>query len=301
MKSKMLKKEMIKMTIDRNSKCWCGSGLKYKRCHLEFDEKLDHLKAKGCIIPPRDIIKNEEEIEGIRKSGRINDAVLDLVAKEIHEGMSTAEIDKLVYDYTVSHGAIPAPLNFEGFPKSVCTSINDEVCHGIPDENIILKNGDIINVDVSTILDGFYSDASRMFIIGEADEKAQKLVKVAKECMEKGIEAIKPWGFLGDVGAAVQEHAKKNGYSVVRALGGHGVGNEFHEEPFVPHVGKKGTDMILVPGMVLTVEPMINEGTYQVYVDEENGWTIYTEDGLLSAQWEHTLLITETGVEILAH
>lgn len=297
----MRKKEMMKMVIDRNSKCWCGSGLKYKRCHLEFDERLAQLKSQNCIIPPRDIIKNEEEIEGIRQSAKINNEVLDLVAKEIHEGMSTAEIDKLVYDYTVSQGAVPAPLNFEGFPKSVCTSINDEVCHGIPDESIVLKNGDIINVDVSTIYNGYYSDASRMFIIGEASEKAEKLVRVARECMEKGIEAIKPWGFLGDVGAAVQEHAEKNGYSVVRALGGHGVGNEFHEEPFVPHVGKRGTDMVLVPGMVLTVEPMINEGTYEVYVDEGNGWTIYTDDGLLSAQWEKTVLITETGVEILSH
>lgn len=288
------------MFLDRNAKCWCGSGLKYKRCHLEFDEKIESIRLKGHIVPPRDVIKSKEDIEGIKKSAKINDGVLDLVASKIKAGMSTEDIDKLVYDYTVSHGAIPAPLNYEGFPKSVCTSINNEVCHGIPDESIILKDGDIINVDVSTILDGYYSDASRMFMIGEVSEEAKKLVKVAKECMEKGIEAIKPWGFLGDIGAACQEHAEKNGYSVVRALGGHGVGNEFHEEPFVAHVGEKGTGMLLVPGMVLTVEPMINEGEYDVFVDEENEWTIYTIDGKLSAQWEHTVLITETGVEILA-
>lgn len=288
------------MFLDRNAKCWCGSGLKYKRCHLEFDEKIESIRLKGHIVPPRDVIKSKEDIEGIKKSAKINDGVLDLVASKIKAGMSTEDIDKLVYDYTVSHGAIPAPLNYEGFPKSVCTSINNEVCHGIPDESIILKDGDIINVDVSTILDGYYSDASRMFMIGEVSEEAKKLVKVAKECMEKGIEAIKPWGFLGDIGAACQEHAEKNGYSVVRALGGHGVGNEFHEEPFVAHVGEKGTGMLLVPGMVLTVEPMINEGEYDVFVDEENEWTIYTIDGKLSAQWEHTILITETGVEILA-
>lgn len=288
------------MFLDRNAKCWCGSGLKYKRCHLEFDEKIESIRLKGHIVPPRDVIKSKEDIEGIKKSAKINDGVLDLVASKIKAGMSTEDIDKLVYDYTVSHGAIPAPLNYEGFPKSVCTSINNEVCHGIPDESIILKDGDIINVDVSTILDGYYSDASRMFMIGEVSEEAKKLVKIAKECMEKGIEAIKPWGFLGDIGAACQEHAEKNGYSVVRALGGHGVGNEFHEEPFVAHVGEKGTGMLLVPGMVLTVEPMINEGEYDVFVDEENEWTIYTIDGKLSAQWEHTILITETGVEILA-
>ncbi|MBN1054929.1 type I methionyl aminopeptidase [Clostridium botulinum] len=288
------------MFSNRNAKCWCGSGLKYKRCHLEFDEKLESLRLKGEIVPPREVIKSSEDIEGIRKSSEVNNGVLDLVASKIKAGMSTLDIDKLVYDYTVEHGAIPAPLNFEGFPKSVCTSINNEVCHGIPDEKIILKDGDIVNVDVSTILNGYYSDASRMFMIGEVSEDAKKLVEVAKECMEAGIKSIKPWGHLGDIGAACQEVAHKNGYTIVRALGGHGVGNQFHEEPFVPHIGEKGTDMILVPGMVLTVEPMVNAGGYDVYVDAENEWTIYTEDDSLSAQWEHTVLITETGVEILA-
>lgn len=289
------------MFSDRNAKCWCGSGLKYKKCHLDFDQKLESYRRKGCMVPSRDLIKSPADIEGIRKSAAINNGVLDLVASKIKVGMSTADIDKLVYDYTTEHGAIPAPLNFEGFPKSVCTSINNEVCHGIPDENIILKDGDIINVDVSTILDGYYSDASRMFMIGEVSDEAKKLVEVARECMIKGIEAIKPWGFLGDIGAACGEHAHKHGYSIVRDLGGHGVGNEFHEEPFVPHIGKAGTGMLLVPGMVLTVEPMVNEGTYEVFVDAENEWTIYTDDDKLSAQWEHTILITETGVEILAY
>jgi len=288
------------MILDRNEKCWCGSGLKYKKCHLEFDEKIEGFKRKGHIVPPRNIIKNQKDIEGIKRSAKINDGVLDLVASKIKAGMSTVDIDKLVYDYTIEHGAIPAPLNFEGFPKSVCTSINNEVCHGIPDENIIVKDGDIINVDVSTILDGYYSDASRMFMIGNVGEEAKRLVEVARECMVKGIEAIKPWGFLGDIGAACQEHAHKNGYTIVRALGGHGIGNEFHEDPFVPHIGEKGTGMLLVPGMILTVEPMVNQGTYDVFVDEENEWTIYTADDKLSAQWEHTVLITETGIEILA-
>ena len=288
------------MSLDRNDKCWCKSGLKYKKCHLAFDQKIESYKLKGEIVPPHNIIKGEKDIEGIRKSSKINNGVLDLVESKIKCGMNTLEIDKLVYDYTVEHGAIPAPLNYDGFPKSVCTSINDEVCHGIPDENVILKDGDIVNVDVSTILDGYYSDASRMFTIGNVSDEAKKLVKVARECMEKGIEAIKPWGHLGDIGAACQEHAHKNGYTIVRALGGHGVGNAFHEDPFVPHIGTKGRGMLLVPGMVLTVEPMVNAGDFDVYEDADNGWTIYTEDESLSAQWEHTILITETGIEILS-
>lgn len=288
------------MNLNRNDLCWCGSGLKYKKCHIEFDNKLDILAEQGFIVPPREIIKTKEQIEGIRKSSQINNAVLDLVAANIKEGMSTEEIDRLVHDYTVSQGAIPATLNFEGYPKSVCTSINNEVCHGIPSENIILKNGDIVNIDASTILNGYYSDASRMFIIGEASEEAKKLVEVSRECLYKGIEAVKPWGFLDDIGAAVQELAEKNGFSVVRDFGGHGVGLEFHEEPFVPHVGKKGEGMILVPGMVFTIEPMINAGSYEIFIDSDDDWTVLTADGSLSSQWEHTILVTEDGIEILS-
>ncbi len=289
------------MKINRNDNCWCGSGKKYKKCHAEFDEKYETLRRQGFLMPPRDIIKNKEQIEGIKRSAKINNEILDLVGEQIKEGMSTAEIDKIVYDYTISQGAIPAPLNYGGFPKSVCTSINEEVCHGIPDENIILKSGDIINVDVSTIKDGYFSDASRMYMIGDVSEDAKRLVEVSKECLEKGIEAVKPWGFLGDIGAAVQEHAEKNGYSVVREFGGHGVGLKFHEDPFVAHVGTKGEGMVLVPGMTFTIEPMINAGEYEVFVDADNDWTAITEDGSLSAQWEHMILVTEDGIEILAH
>lgn len=288
------------MNLDRNELCWCGSGLKYKKCHIEFDNKFNALKSQGLQVPPRNIIKTKEQIEGIRKSAKINNAVLDLVEKNIKEGMSTEEINKMVHDYTISQGAIPATLNFQGYPKSLCTSINDEVCHGIPSEYIILKNGDIINIDVSTILDGYYSDASRMFIIGEASEEAKKLVEVSKECLYKGIEAVKPWGFLDDIGAAVQEHAEKHGYSVVKDFGGHGIGLEFHEDPFVPHYGKRGEGMILVPGMVFTIEPMINAGSYEIVIDADDDWTVFTEDGSLSSQWEHTLLVTEDGIEILS-
>lgn len=267
----------------------------------ELDKKVLYFQEKGHLVPSRKLIKTPEQIEGIRKSGIINTGVLDLVAREIHAGMSTAEIDKLVYDYTVSHGAIPAPLNYEGFPKSVCTSINEVVCHGIPSEEEILEEGDIINVDVSTILDGYYSDASRMFIIGETTPEKKKLVDVAKECLEIGMQAARPFGFVGDIGHAIEKHAKKNGFSVVRDLCGHGVGLEFHEEPDVEHFGRKGTGMLLVPGMVFTIEPMINMGTYEVFVDEEDGWTVVTEDELPSAQWEHTFVMTENGLEILTY
>jgi len=288
------------MELNRNDECWCGSGLKYKRCHMNFDEKIKALKLEGHEVPTREIILNKEQIEGIRQSARINSAVLDLVSQNIKEGMSTEEINKIVHDYTIAQGAIPAPLNYMGYPKSVCTSLNDEVCHGIPSEDIILKSGDIINVDVSTILDGYYSDASRMFMIGEVSEEAKRLVEVAKECLKKGVEAVKPWGFLGDIGEAVQKHAESNGYSVVVDFGGHGVGLKFHEEPFVSHVGNKGEGMVLVPGMVFTIEPMINEGGYELFIDEDDGWTALTEDGSLSAQWEHTVLVTEDGVEIIS-
>ena len=267
----------------------------------ELDKKVLYYQNKGHLVPTRELIKTPEQIEGIRKSGLINTGVLDLVEKEIHAGMSTAEIDKLVYDFTVSHGAIPAPLNYEGFPKSVCTSINEVVCHGIPCEEEILEEGDIINVDVSTILDGYFSDASRMFVIGKTTPQKEKLVRVTKECLEIGMEAAKPFGFVGDIGNAIAKHAHKNGFSVVRDLCGHGVGLEFHEEPEVMHYGKKGTGMLLVPGMVFTIEPMINMGTWEVFIDEEDGWTVVTEDELPSAQVEHTFLMTDHGLEILTH
>ncbi|MGV8982192.1 methionyl aminopeptidase [Clostridium sp.] len=288
------------MILSRNDKCWCGSGLKYKKCHLNFDEKLETYKNKGFVVPTKDLIKSKEQIEGIRESAKINNGLLDLVSENIKEGMTTEEIDKLAYDFTIAHGGIPATLNYDGFPKSICTSINDEVCHGIPSKDVVLKNGDIINVDATTMLNGYYSDASRMFTIGEVSSEAKKIVEITKECLNKGIEAVKPWGFLGDIGAAIQEHAEKNGYSVVRDYGGHGVGLQMHEEPFVFHFGTRGTEMILAPGMVFTIEPMINGGSHEIFIDEGNGWTASTADGSLSAQWEHTVLVTEDGLEIIA-
>ena len=275
--------------------------IKHGELLTELDKKILSYQNKGILVPRRDMIKTPEQIEGIRRSGAVNTGVLDLVEQEIHAGMTTADIDKLVYDYTVSHGAIPAPLNYEGFPKSVCTSVNEVVCHGIPSEFEVLQEGDIINVDVSTILDGYYSDASRMFIIGQTTPEKEKLVRVTKECLEIGAQAARPWGFLGEVGKAIEHHAKRNGFSVVRDLCGHGVGLEFHEDPEVNHYNTHERGMLLVPGMVFTIEPMINMGTWRVFIDEEDGWTVVTEDELPSAQWEHTFLVTEEGLEVLTH
>ena len=227
---------------------------------------------------------------------------LKIVYTPLHgTGMSTADIDKLVYNYTTDHDAIPAPLNYEGFPKSVCTSINEEVCHGIPSNDIVLEDGDIVNVDVSTIYKGYFSDASRMFIIGKTSPEKEKLVRVTKECLDLGAAAAQPFGFVGDIGEVITKHAHENGFSVVRDFCGHGVGLEFHEEPEVDHFGKAGTGMLLVPGMVFTIEPMINMGAFDVFIDEDDGWTVCTEDGLPSAQWENMIYITETGNEILTY
>lgn len=287
--------------LGRNDACWCGSNKKYKACHMASDEKIETFARQGHIVPPRFILKNGEQIEGIRESGKINTAVLDYVAEHIREGMTTEEIDRLVHEKTEELGGIPAPLGYEGFPKSVCTSINEQVCHGIPSEDIVLKDGDIINVDVSTILNGYYSDSSRMFCIGNVSEEKKKLVEVTRQCVEKGLEQVKPWGYLGDMSQAVYEHAHANGYSVVREIGGHGIGLEFHEDPWVGYIGKAGTGMLLVPGMMFTIEPMINMGSHEIFVDDTDGWTIYTEDGKPSAQWEIMVLVTEQGYEVICY
>ena len=194
-------------------------------------------------------------------------------------GISTEQIDLWVYEQTTHRGGIPAPLNYEGFPKSVCTSVNDQVCHGIPSADVILKDGDIINVDVSTIYKGYYSDSSRMFCIGEVSPEKKRLVEITKQAIEEGLKQVRPWGHLGDMGQAINDYATANGYTVVREIGGHGVGLEFHEDPWVSFVSKKGTEMLMVPGMIFTIEPMINMGKADIFVDAENDWTIYTDDG----------------------
>ena len=287
----------------RNDPCWCGSGKKYKKCHIDFDEKIEEFEVAGHIVPSHEILKNAEQIEKIKESAKINIAVLDYVAEHIKAGISTAEIDKWVYDITTKMGGVPAPLNFEGFPKSVCTSINEVVCHGIPKEEDVLEEGDIVNVDMTTIVDGYYADASRMFVIGKTTPEKERLVRVARECLEVGMEAAKPYSFVGDIGHAIQKHADKYHYGIVRDLCGHGVGLKFHEKPDVMHYGHKGTGMLLVPGMVFTIEPMVNMGTWKVFIDadDEYGWEVITGDEKPSAQWEHTLVMTEHGVEVLTY
>lgn len=287
--------------LGRNDACWCGSGKKYKKCHIDFDERIKEIEGQGHIVPDHTIIKTPQQIEKIKESAKINVAVLDYVAKHIRAGISTEEINEWVHNLTIEMGGIPATLDYEGFPKSVCTSINNEVCHGIPSKDIILKDGDIINVDCSTELNGYFSDSSRMFCIGNVSDENRKLVEVAKQSLEEGLKAVKPWGFLGDMGQAVNDYVKSNGYSVVREVGGHGIGLEFHEEPWVSYVTTKGTEMLMVPGMIFTIEPMINMGKADVFVDEENGWTIYTKDGSVSAQWEIQVLVTEDGYEIISY
>ncbi len=288
------------MKLGRNDPCWCGSGKKYKTCHRAFDEKIEEYRLRGAKVPDHKLIKTPFQIEKIKESAKINVAVLDEVADKIRIGMSTEEIDRIVYDTTTKMGGIPAPLHYQGYPKSVCTSLNDQVCHGIPAEDIILKDGDIVNVDCSTNLNGFFSDSSRMFMLGDVEEKTRRLVEVTKESMEKGLEATKPWGFLGDMGQAVHDHAYANGYTIVREIGGHGVGLEFHEDPWVGYHSKAGTEMLLVPGVMFTIEPMVNMGKVEIYMDDKNGWTTYTQDGLPSAQWEIQVLVTEDGAEVIS-
>ena len=285
--------------------------LKKKRWHClpgqeptDMDLKIMALEKKGKLVPTRDLIKTPEQIEGIRKSGVVNTGCLDAVAEAIHVGMNTQEIDDICMQYCKDHNAVPACLNYEGYPKSVCTSINEVVCHGIPKTEDVLQEGDIINVDMTTIVDGYYADASRMFIVGgKTTSEKERLVRVARECLDLGAEAAKPYSYVGDIGHAVQKHAEKNGYGVVRDLCGHGVGLDFHEQPDVVHYGHKGTGMLLVPGMVFTIEPMINMGTWKVFIDADDpyGWEVITADELPSAQWEHTFVMTEHGVEILTH
>lgn len=280
--------------IARNAPCPCGSGKKYKKCHLKQDQqnkRWGHGNRSGIII------KTPEQIEGIRKSSQLTCQILDLLEERIQPGMTTNEINEWVHDYTISHGAYPAPLNYRGFPKSVCTSLNDVICHGIPDDTVI-QEGDILNVDVTCVLNGYYGDSNRMYCIGEVSETAKKLVRVSKECLDLGIEQVKPFNTIGDIGHAIQKHAEQQGFSVVRDFCGHGVGIEFHEDPQVPHYGVPKSGPVLMPNMVFTIEPMINAGRYQSRILSDR-WTAVTVDGSLSAQWEHTMVVTEKGVEVL--
>lgn len=289
--------------MKRNESCWCGSGKKYKKCHMDFDARIAEIKYdmnKSQIRPLHKLIHLPEVIEGVKKAAVINTGALDLMSTMIKPGVSTLSLNDAAHEFIISHGGHPSCLNFEGFPKSICISVNNVVCHGIPSAKEKLKEGDILNIDITTDLNGYFADASRMYIVGETSPEAKRLVEVTHEIMEVGIKAAQPWHFVGDIGAACGKLARENGYSVVTDLGGHGVGKEFHVEPFVSHDCPAETGMLLVPGMILTVEPMINAGRKQVQVDPYDQWTVTTEDGSLSAQWEKTILITETGNEVLA-
>ena len=288
------------VTPGRNDECWCGSGRKYKKCHLANDERMEELAAQGFEVLPRTLLKSAADIEGIKYSAEVNVGALDLVEARIGVGTTTEEIDQWVYNYCIEHDAIPADLNYEGFPKSVCTSVNEVVCHGIPSPDDVLKSGDIVNVDMSTIRGGYFSDSSRMFCIGEVSDEAKRLVEVTRESVQAGLAAVKPWGFLGDVSAAVNKVATQAGFTVVREFGGHGIGLEFHEDPWVGFNEKAGTGPILVPGMCFTIEPMVNAGGVEIDMSDPNGWTVRTADRSLTAQWEVQLVVTETGYELIS-
>ncbi|MDD1612489.1 MAG: type I methionyl aminopeptidase [Methylococcaceae bacterium] len=243
-------------------------------------------------------IKTENEIEKMRIAGRLAAEVLEIIEPHVVPGITTNELNNICHDYIVNvQNAIPAPLNYRGFPKSICTSINQQVCHGIPGEKK-LKSGDIVNIDITVIKDEYHGDTSKMFCVGEVSPHARRLVKVTQESMYLGIQQVKPGATLGDIGEAIQKHAEGNRYSVVREFCGHGIGKVFHEDPQVLHYGKAGTGEVLQPGMIFTIEPMINLGKRHVKVLSD-GWTVVTKDRTLSAQWEHTVLVTADGFEIL--
>lgn len=289
----LLKDKIVK--VGRNDPCPCGSGLKYKKCCLDKEEdQANDLKDRYS----QDYgirLKSPDDIKMIKRAGRVAVETLDLVEREIRPGMSTGDINTLVHEFTIKKGATPAPLNYRGFPKSVCVSVNEVICHGIPG-NRVLNEGDIVNVDVTPILEGYYADASKTFFVGTPGEDAGKIVRVARESLRRGISMVRPGNTIGDIGWAIQRYAEAEGCSVVREYVGHGVGFEFHEPPQVPHYGRQGEGVVLAPGMVFTVEPMINIGKRQLNVLDDD-WTAVTADGSLSAQFEQTLLVTEHGFE----
>jgi len=245
-------------------------------------------------------IKTAAEIAKMRVAGRLTAEVLEMIEPHVQVGISTGELDKICHEFiTGEQGAIPAPLNYNGFPKSICTSVNEVICHGIPSDSKRLKNGDIINIDVTVIKDGYHGDSSIMVQVGDVAPHAQRLITVTQECLYKAIDIVRPGATLGDIGSTIQKHAEKSYYSVVREYCGHGIGQVFHEDPQILHYGRKGDGMVLEPGMTFTIEPMINAGRRHTKLNQKDGWTVTTKDGRLSAQWEHTLAVTEDGVEVL--
>ncbi len=285
------------MKVGRNDPCPCGSGKKYKKCCLgkQVSNAPEDPKAYAARYQIR--LKTREQIEGIRKCGELALKTLDLVEEMIRPGITTGRIDELVHRFTVENGARPAPLNYRGFPKSVCTSVNEVICHGIPGPRV-LQDGDIINVDVTPILNGYYADVNKTFFVGTPGPDAIRIVSVARRCLREGLAMVRPGNTIGDIGWAIQQWAESHGCSVVREFVGHGVGLAFHEPPQVPHYGNRGDGVRLVPGMVFTIEPMINLGGPELEILEDR-WTAVTRDGSLSAQFEQTVLVTENGWESL--
>jgi methionyl aminopeptidase len=288
---------MNKSKVGRNDPCPCGSGLKYKKCCLGKDDGTMEDNRAAYARKYKVRLKDEKAVEGIRIAGRLVLETLDLVEAVIHPGTVTDVINTLVHEHTVKNGGIPAPLNYRGFPKSVCVSVNEVICHGIPGERE-LREGDIVNVDITTILDGYFADANKTFFVGSPGPDARKIVTVARKCLRLGRETVRPGNTIGDIGFAIQQYAEGQGCSVVREFVGHGVGYEFHESPQVPHFGRKGDGLTLVPGMVFTIEPMINLGERYLKVLDDD-WTAVTRDGSLSAQFEQTILVTDDGYESL--
>ncbi|MFO8084130.1 MAG: type I methionyl aminopeptidase [Desulfobacterales bacterium] len=286
-----------KTKIGRNDPCPCRSGKKFKKCCMNKDN-YDPASLKESYFQQYKIrLKSPKDIEKLRKAGKLVIDTLDIVEKNLRVGMKTEEINTIVHDYTIANNAIPAPLNYRGFPKSVCVSINEVICHGIPGEQT-LNDGDIVNVDVTSILEGYYADASKTYFIGNSGKDAIRIVHIAQECLKRGIQNSLPGNTLGDIGWAIQNYAEQQGCSVVREFVGHGVGFDFHEAPQVPHYGQKGDGIKLVPGMVFTIEPMINLGKKDLRILPDK-WTAVTRDNSLSAQFEQTILITEQGCESL--
>jgi methionyl aminopeptidase len=283
--------------VGRNDPCPCGSGIKYKKCCLGKDLQVN--RDPGAMYAQRYKIrlKEEADIEGIRKAGQLVLDTFEQIEDKIRPGIKTDEINTIVHEFTLKNGAQPAPLKYRGFPKSVCVSINEEVCHGIPGRRVI-ADGDIVNVDITSILNGYYADANKTFFAGTPGTDARKIVSVARECLKRGMSMVKPGNTVGDIGWAIQTYAEDQGCSVVRDFVGHGVGFEFHESPQIPHFGQKGQGIRLIPGMVFTIEPMINLGNKELKILADN-WTAVTKDGSLSAQFEQTILVTQSGYESL--
>jgi methionyl aminopeptidase len=286
---------------NRNDPCWCGSGKKYKKCHFFDDLKAGKKPSQNRRVAKKVPLKTSLEIEGMRQAGAFNGELLDYIRPFVKSGMNTGEIDTLVHEYTVGHGHKPACLGYRGYPKSVCTSINNVVCHGIPSVRETIQDGDIINIDLTTNVDGFYGDSSETFMIGRVAEKTRHLVMVAAQALITGLNAIKPGQPLQAIAAAIEPYVVSQGCSVVKQFTGHGIGKKFHEEHFsvYHHIDPEAEHVVMEPGMTFTVEPMINLGGWEVTVDKVDKWTVRTRDGSLSAQFEHTVLVTETGIDVL--